>query len=193
MKKLIGLSMSFLMVMFFSTSNARETKTMAPNSSRNSVKESRIERKVIREENRNEVSDLSKDAFYADFGNISNVTWERDPLFDIATFTKNGKSCEAFYDPSSKLVGTVIQKKFADLPKDAQKEIKKQYKDYSIDKVIFYKDNEGNDYNILLYGTQFENADNYFVELSNSAENKNIVIQVDPRGNIYFFKELHNA
>ena len=188
MKKLIVIPMLVLMVMFTITSNARDTKRMMLNSERNSVRESKMERKEIREEDRNLVSNLSIDAFNVDFGNVKNVVWEKDPLFDIATFTKDGVNYEAFYNHESNLVGTANTKTFANLPMSAQKEIHKKFKGYSVDKVIFYKDNEDNDDDIYLYGTQFESADNYFVEMSNNG--KNIVLQVNPQGNVFFFKEL---
>ncbi len=191
MKKVIVISMSVLMMMFTTTSNARGTKGMMLNSERNNVRESKMERKEIRKEDRNLVSDMSIEAFNSDFGNIRNVVWEKDPNFDKAMFTKNGMKCTAFYDGESKLVGTSTQEKFANLPKYAQKEIKKQYKGYSVDNVIYYKDNEGNDNNIFLYGAEFASADNYFVELSK--KNENIVLQVNPEGNIFFFKELKKA
>ncbi len=191
MKKLIVISMSFLMLMFTTTSNARDSRRMALNSVRNSVKESKMERKEIRNEDRNLVSDMSIDAFQTDFGNIPNVIWEKDSEFDIASFTQNGKKHKAFYNSESELVGTATPETFANLPKDARKEINKNYKDYSVDKVIYYKDNQDNDYNTLLYGVQFESADNYFVELSK--KNENIVLQVNPEGNVFFFKELKKA
>ena len=191
MKKLIVLSMSFLMVMFFTTANARNTKTMALNSGRNSAKESKMERKEIRTEDRNLVSDMSIDAFKTDFGDAQNVIWTKDPQMDIVSFTENGKNYQAFYNSESELVGTATHEKFANLPKYARKQINKYYKGYSIDKVIFYKDNQDNDYNTLLYGVQFESADNYFVELSK--KNENIVLQVNPEGNVFFFKELRKA
>jgi len=191
MKKLIVISMSILMAMFFTTTNARDTKRMALNTEKNSTRESKMERKEIRTEDRNLVSDRSIDAFMSDFGNIPNVIWEKDPYFDIASFAKDGIKYHAFYNGKSKLVGTTTQKTFANLPESAKKEINKQYEDYSVDKVIYYKDNEEDDNNILLYGTQFESADNYFVELSKN--NKNIVLQVNPEGIVYFFKELQTA
>jgi hypothetical protein len=54
--------------------------------------------------------------------------------------------------------------------------------------VIFYDDNEHNDNDMMLYGIQFEDEDNYFVELSKGS--KQIVLQVTPEGNIFFFTEL---
>ncbi len=62
------------------------------------------------------------------------------------------------------------------------------YKDYTIGPVVFYDDNEANSTDMILYGEQFEDADNYFVELSKGT--KKIVVQVSPEGVVYFFKQL---
>ncbi len=192
MKKLVMLSMSALMIMFVTALNAQEAHKTAMNTEKNSVKhEKKMEKKEIRHEERNAVSDLSKDAFVSDFGKIQNVGWEKDNLYDIAIFTKDGAQYKAYYDETSKLVGTTTGKTFADLPKSAQNEINKKYKDYKIDKVIFFNDNEHNESDMLLYGTQFADADNYFVELTGN--NKNIVLQVNPKGEMFFFKELHKT
>jgi hypothetical protein len=41
---------------------------------------------------------------------------------------------------------------------------------------------------MILYGIQFEDQDNYFVELSKAS--KKIVLQVNPEGAVFFFKDL---
>jgi len=41
---------------------------------------------------------------------------------------------------------------------------------------------------MMLYGKQFEDADNYFVELTKGA--KKIIVQVDSQGLVFFFTEL---
>lgn len=189
MKKLVIYSTAILMVLFSTSLKAQVENGMAMNSVRNLKKsETKAERKEVRREDRHLVSELSMDAFETDFRNASNVIWERDPFFDIASFNRNGHEYKAYYDHDSKLVGTTTDKTFADLPKDAQKQINKEYGDYHVDKVVYFKDNELNDNDMLLYGAQFEDADNYFVEMSDYG--KNIVIQVNPQGEIFFFKEL---
>ncbi len=150
--------------------------------------ETKAERKEVRKEDRNMVSDVSKENFVSDFGRIPNVKWEKSQLFDEAEFTKDGHQYKAFYSDDSKLIGTTTEKTFADLPKNAQKDIQKHYGEYKVDKVVYFEDNQENDQDMQLYGSQFEDADNYFVELSN--KDKNIVIQINPKGQIYFFKEL---
>lgn len=95
---------------------------------------------------------------------------------------------KAYYDFDSKLVGTTCMKTFADLPAGAQKEIKTRYNGYTIGPVVFFEDNAANETDMMYLGTQFEDADNYFVELSK--DNKTVLYQVNSHGELFFFKEL---
>ena len=63
--------------------------------------------------------------------------------------------------------------------------INKEYKDYTIEKVIFFDDNEDVDTDMILYGSQFDDADNYFVELRK--DNKDVVLQVTMDGLVGYF------
>lgn len=148
----------------------------------------KAEKKEHRIENRSQVASLSKDAFYSDFGKIPDVKWERGPQFDEATFTKNGLKQTAYYDNHYMLVGTTADKKFADIPAKAQKDIQKHYKGYAIGAVVEYKDNENNDTNMLLYGTQFDDADHYFVTVSKG--DKENVLMVKTNGEVSYFRNL---
>lgn len=152
-------------------------------------KEKREERKALRKLSGQEPSYQSKEQFAEDFDNVSNVSWKRTKYFDEATFTKDGQRMTAFYDNENTLVGTTQVKSFADLPADAQKTIGKKYKDYNIGKVILFDDNESNDASMLLYGQQFEDTDNYFVELQK--DNRDIVLQVNMEGEVFFFTQLY--
>jgi hypothetical protein len=151
-------------------------------------KEVKTERKALRKLEGTTVAVLSKNNFITDFADISNVVWKRTNNFDEATFTKDGQKLTAYYDYDSKLVGTTSEKTFADIPAKGQKEIKAKYKDFSIDKVIFFDDNEYNESDMLLWGSQFDDADNYFVVLS-KAQNK-LILRVDTEGNVSLFKKL---
>ncbi|WP_426294785.1 hypothetical protein ACN9ML_08320 [Dyadobacter endophyticus] len=148
-------------------------------------KEHRAEKRA---EARHEVSARSKDSFYADFGTVPDAKWLRGPLFDEVTFTKDGQKQTAYYDNHFILVGTTADKKFADVPAKAQKEIEKQFKGYAIGAVVEYKDNENNDTNMLLYGTQFEDADHYFVTVSKGKEADVLMVKTD--GEVSFFSTL---
>jgi hypothetical protein len=136
-----------------------------------------------------EASYQSKESFISDFGDIPDVTWQRGDYFDEATFTKNGISYTAFYDYDASLVGLITDKSFEDLPANARSFIGQKYSGYSVKAVKFFYDNLENETDMNLFGKQFEDEDNYFVELKK--DNKEIVVQVDPEGYVYFFKALN--
>lgn len=151
-------------------------------------KEKKAERKALRKLEGHEVSYQSKEQFAVDFANATNVTWKRTAFFDEAIFTQDGRTQTAYYDIHNDLVGTTELKQFADLPASAQKTILKRYKDYSIEKVILFDDNETNDTDMLMYGRQFDDADNYFVEIRKGA--KDLVLQVDMGGDVSYFGQM---
>jgi hypothetical protein len=153
-------------------------------------KQERSDRITLRKMEDKDVAYQSKDQFNIDFANVTDVSWTRSGYFDEAIFNKDGKQMKAFYDIDSHLVGTVTAKTFADLPASAQKNITKRYKDYTIDKVIFYDDNEANETDMILYGSQFDDEDNYFVELSKGTEN--LVLHVSTDGDVAYFKKINN-
>ncbi|HTF27222.1 MAG TPA: hypothetical protein VK625_00180, partial [Flavitalea sp.] len=135
-----------------------------------------------------EVSYQAKQAFYTDFGNVPAGRWMRTSNFDEVLFTKDGHLMKAYYDFDANLVGTTSRKIFADIPMNAQKFIDKNYKGYIKEKVVLFDDNEPNETDMILYGEQFDDADNYFVELKK--DNKEIVLQVNMSGDVSFFKQL---
>ena len=119
---------------------------------------------------------------------LSITVWKRNDYFDQATFMKDGTSMTAFYDDDSKLVGTTTVKKFSDLPSKAQNDINKKYKDYTRGSVIYFKDNEFNEMDIIMYGREFSDS-SYFVELSKNG--KNSVLQVTIDGNVTYFEQMN--
>jgi hypothetical protein len=152
-------------------------------------KEKKEERKELRKLEGKEVTYQSKQQFGADFGNnITDVTWKRTKYFDEATFMLDGKKTTAYYDIRNQLVGTTQARAFADLPAAAQKYINNKYKDYKVGDVIMYDDNENNDTDMLMYGRQFADEDNYFVELQQGS--KDIIVQVDMAGQVFFFTNM---
>jgi hypothetical protein len=154
----------------------------------NTKKEIKAEKKEARHNHTKEVGFKSKNSFLSDFGDIKDVTWVASPEFDEATFVKDGNTLTAFYDIHSELVGTTTNKKIADIPAAAQKEIQKRYKGYVIGAVVLFDDNEKNDTNMMLYGTQFEDADHYFVTISKGTHEDVLKISMD--GNVSFFRTL---
>lgn len=159
-------------------------------------KESRIEKRearkehriVRRAENRNEVNLFTRRRFEIDFPDATSVNYAKTKEFDLVFFLSGDKKFIAYYDNSSSLVGTTSIKVFTDLPEKAQNEIRKNYADYTVEKVIRYDDNVKNDADMILYGTSFDDADNYFAELKN--DNKAIVVKVDLAGDVSFFANM---
>jgi hypothetical protein len=152
-------------------------------------KEKKEKRKELRKLNGLEVSSLSKEHFAVDFSGVTDAKWIRSDYFDEATFIKDGKATVAFYDHEAKLVGTTQIVTYADLPAKAMDYINKKYTDYSKGTVIFFDDNEFNETDMVLYGLQFDDQDNYFVELSKN--NSKLIVRVKPNGDVFYFKELN--
>ena len=193
MKKLIILSaLSFVLA---AGVNAQDELAMVKNDSKDQGKEDagiksekKEERKMLRKLRREEVSQLSKTNFFTDFGNIPVISWEATGFFDEATFSKDGQIVTAFYDDKSMLVGTTVDKEFADLPGAARQYINEKYSDYTVSDVLFFDDNELNETDMILYGQQFDDEDSYFVELKK--DNKKIVLQVNMDGHVSYYTRL---
>jgi hypothetical protein len=144
-------------------------------------------KKILRKLAGSNVSEQSKATFYVQFGNVPDVQWERQDYFDMATFIQNGQQMKAYFDNDGELVGTSIQTNMKALPMKAQLEIAKKYGDYSIGDVILYDDNNEQISDIILFGTQMESADNYFVELKK--DNKRVILEVSPEARVSLFRE----
>jgi hypothetical protein len=190
MKKLFVLSAAafFLNATVNAQSEVGSVKNEKTKLKKEKAKEEKKARMALRRLKGKEVSNESKTAFYNDFGNIPVTKWERTTNFDEATFTKDGQVMKAYYDGESKLVGTTTQKTFADIPVSAQKLINKKYKGYRTGDVIFFDDNEKNETDMIMYRMQFDDADNYFVDMKKDA--KEVILKVDMGGNVSFFKQL---
>ena len=196
MKKLAVLSVTFLLAISVFQVQAQVSKEVAEKSTiketknelKTEKKELKTERKELRKLTGSAVNTISKNSFYADFGDLPNVKWTKSIYFDEATFTKDGVEKTAFYDYDGKLVGTTEVKTLADVPAKGQKAIKSKYKDYTVGPVIFFDDNEFNETDMLLYGLQFDDADNYFVELAKGPSK--MMVRVNAAGDVSFFKQL---
>jgi hypothetical protein len=185
MKRLAILSMTFLFVLSVLVGQAIKAENPQ---TKETKKEQKSEKKALKRLEGNKVSEIAKDNFKTDFGAIPDVQWKRAGTFDEAVFTKNGKQMKAYYDIEGMLVGTTEPVTFAEVPMKGQQEIKTKYKDYTVGPVIFFDDNEKNETDMILYGVQFDDEDNWLVELIKGT--KKIVVKVDKTGLVTFFKEL---
>jgi hypothetical protein len=151
-------------------------------------KSQREENRSIRREKAATTPNYSTEQhFEIDFPNATNVSWKRAG-FEEAAFTLNGKEMKAFYDYDHELIGTTTTVDYSAMPEVARKYIAKHYHDYTPTQLILFDDNEYNDSDMILYGNPFDDADNYFVELSNN--NKTIVLQVNMQGLVSYFKDI---
>jgi len=171
--------------------HAQNTVAMVGKDKREIRKERHEKRVALRALEGKEVSYQSKEKFAVDFGDMPDVQWVRSGYYDEATFTdKEGRKTTAYYDITSKLVGTTSRREFSDLPISAQNYIKKHYPDqnYADAPVLLYDDNEANDTDMLLYGMQFDDEDMYFMEVHHGG--KTDVLRVAMDGTVSLFKEL---
>jgi hypothetical protein len=181
MKKLAILSMGFL----FITAVIKIQASTTGSEKRNEINTENV---FIVKPSVPPTSVNARNRFVEEFGNVSVVVWKNSKRFDEATFIKDGQKLTAYFDYSGNLIGTTSIKTFVDLPISGQSNIEKRYKDYNIESVIFFDYNEVNETAAFLDDTQFGGADNYFVELSK--DDSKIVLQVNPDGDVKFFKKL---
>ena len=193
MKKLIVVSS--VLMLFAGTSRAQTEEASAKQDIANLQKNESMIRKEKKEEEKElrklegkEVNYQSREQFYSDFGNVPVRQWVRTANFNEVTFVKDCQEMVAYYDADAKLVGTTTIKSFDDLPANAQKSINRQYPGYSKEQVILFDDNELSETDMTLFNMQFDDADNYFIELKKDA--RSIILKVDMRGDVSLFKEL---
>ncbi|TLV02251.1 hypothetical protein [Dyadobacter luticola] len=182
MKKLTA--SAILIVLAFVTVNAQ---TVA-RASKKELKADKVATEKSHIKSSDGVGTLTKDNFYSDFGNVANVKWIKGAPFDEAVFIKDGQKTTAFYDYSSKLVGTTNIKKFTDLPANAQKEIQKRYKGFVTGAVVLFEDNQANTTSMTLYGHEFDGNDHFFVTVTKG--DKEEVLMVNMSGNVSYFKKM---
>jgi hypothetical protein len=184
MKKFAVLLMTFLATVAVLTGQAQKAEKV-----KETNKEQKSDRVALKKLEGTIVDNKSKIAFETDFKGATNVQSKRVDTFDEFSFiNKDGHKMKAFYDENSVLVGTTQDKAMADLPPKGLQKIKEMYKDYTIGPVVFFNDNELNETDMILWGIQFDDTNNYFVELSKGT--KKIIVKVSSGGSVNFFKNL---
>jgi hypothetical protein len=187
MKKL-----AIVITMLFAYAALNAQNEQSPSAEKANTKKSENEmessRRPLKKLEGTEVTMSTKNNFAADFPNVTNARWARSENFDEATFTQNGKEMTAYYDYDGEFVGTTNPINFSDLPDRAQKIIQDKYKDYKVEQVIFFDDNDKSDVDMVLWSTQFDDEDLYFALLAKG--NKRIIVKTNPSGNVSLFKEL---
>lgn len=189
MKKLMVLLMVFLfsITLLFAQSEVKTKEVMKTEKEiKEKIEEAKQERKRLEGPH---VSNRVKENFNDDFGNNTDVVWERGDFYDVAKFTEDGYTKKAYYDFDSQLIGVTWFVAFADIPEKAQKIINEKYKEYEIGEVLFYDDNEIVDVDFFIFDSQFKHEDNYFVDVKN--ESKHIILRIDIEGDVHLFKVIN--
>lgn len=132
---------------------------------------------------------MAKQEFSSDFANAKKVHWSRDQQYSEASFIQNNKPMRAFYDWNGELVGTTSTVSFNDLPASARKTIAKQFKNYTISKVIRYH-NMDEGINDLFPLVPYESSTNYFVALKKDDQLNYSILKVTPDGLVSFFEMM---
>ena len=191
MKRLAFLTTTLFLLMAVGASQA-QTQPATNESKKEIKKEIRQEKKAkkltLRKLNGTAINPKAKKNFEAKYGKAPRTRFARRNYFDVATFIKDDIELNAYFDFDGNYVGSTSEVKFAAIPLAGQKNIKKDYKDYTVRKVVFFKDNEKNDTDMMLYGIQFDDEDTYFVELTKGK--KTIVVQVTPTCKVYYFTSI---
>ena len=201
MKKLVLVVASLLLIISASHAQSlqeKKVKTEIKSLSNTHDVKVKQEKKNLRHELRtlqgNDVSESSKSEFHKDFGTFPDEKWARTANYDKVNYTQDGTLTTAYYEgnsdvqKNSNLVGIFADKHFADLPKNAQETINSKYKNYSKDKVLQFHDNVNNDMEMVMYGHELKDADEYFMELSK--DGKNLVLTISKSGNVNYFSNM---
>ena len=188
MKKFAKLSIAMFIVLTLGqcipqtavAANNRETR-------KPKIEEKTADRPALKKLEGTVVSQDSKTSFYMNVGNVSDITWTRSTYYDEANYKKDGAEMIAYFDVNGSFVGTTNIKNFSDISSSLQKGIKKLYPDCTPGTVTFFKANEDNTTDMILYGVQFESKTHYFVELT-KGDSKFVIM--DSSGELSLFKQL---
>jgi hypothetical protein len=123
--------------------------------------------------------------FNYDFPNAKDAYWTNGNFREV-TFSDNGITKTAYYDEDNALVGTTTDVTFSTLPLKAQENIQKNFPGYSVEKVVFFEDNEANETDMYLYNQSFKDVDTFFPVLTKGGHT--IILSVTPDGEVSFFQ-----
>jgi hypothetical protein len=127
--------------------------------------------------------------FSADFPMATDVNWTKSDGYNTVSFVNNGERAHAYYNDKGILVGTIIDKKFTDLPDRAQYYITDHYNDYDISAVALYDDNEEEPGGLTLNSQSFDNWDHFFVRLIQKKTHQQLMLQVSTAGDVSVYKK----
>ena len=138
--------------------------------------------------NKQSISYRAHEMFPKDFSNAKNASWSRDGEFNEVSFEQNKVPLKAFYDWNGDLIGTTQKMDYNELPPATRQNIEKQYKKYTVDRVILYNDNDQNLNNLYPLLPEESNV-NYFVSLKKEDSPNMVILKIDPDGIVSFFED----
>lgn len=127
--------------------------------------------------------------FASDFPMATDVTWTKTAGYNTVSFVNNGERSHAYYNGRGILAGTIIDKKFTDLPQRSQYYIANHYNDYDISAVAFYDDNEEEPAGLTLSSQSFDNWDHYVVRLLQKKTKQQLMLQVSKTGDVSVYRK----
>jgi len=109
--------------------------------------------------------------------NSMQVHWMSKAEYTKATFSFNGKTAFAFYDPNdNELIGFGIQSDKTDLPEVVSDAIKNKYGDWAVIEAMTFIDTQG--------------YINYFAQVKKN--NKDFALKITPAGNVSIYGKIYN-
>lgn len=127
--------------------------------------------------------------FAADFPKATNINWTKTDGYNMVSFVNNGENSRAYYNDKGILVGTIIDKKFTDLPQRSQYYITDHYNGYDISAVALYDDNEEEPAGLILNSQSFDNWDHYFVRLIHKKTHQQLMLRVSITGDVSVYNK----
>jgi len=187
MKRLAYLTITLLFILTVGQSQG-QTQPTTQETKKEIRQEKKAKKLTLKKLEGSNVNPKAKKNFEEKYGNASKARFARRNYFDVASYMKDDIEINVYFDEDGNLVGSTNVAKFSDIPLKGQQNLKADYKDYTIRRVVFFKDNPKNECDMMLYNIQFDDEDTYFVEMSKG--NKTIVVQVDTKGKVYYFTRI---
>ncbi|MFT3678067.1 MAG: hypothetical protein QM781_19400 [Chitinophagaceae bacterium] len=128
--------------------------------------------------------------FATDFPLATETNWTKTDGYNSVSFVNNGEHAHAYYNDKGILVGTIIDKKFTDLPERSRYYITDHYADYAISAVALYDDNEDEPGGLTLNSQSFDNWDHYFVRLIQKKTHQQLMLQVSTTGDVSVYNKV---
>ncbi len=127
-----------------------------------------------------EANDVTTRQFANDFTGATEVKWSKNKYLQQVDFVFNGDPASAFYNYNGEFLGLIYNLDFKTLPAKAMKQIEKNYKGYTLNKVILLQAPEN------MSGDADQVA--YFADLKKN--NSEVLVRITPQANVELFQQI---